>query len=62
MQRWTQDRDVPKVSYDSARDPKSRGWHYVWEGGGFGIQVFKNGKGRERAVQLPLDRGLPYCR
>ncbi len=42
--RWTQDRDVPKLSYHPALDPKSRGWHYVWEAGGFGVQVFKTGR------------------
>lgn len=41
--RWTQDRDVPKLRYDRARDPKGRGWHYIWEGGGFGVQVFASG-------------------
>ena len=44
MRRWTQDRDVPKLKYEPARDPKGRGWHYLWEAGGFGVQVFKNGK------------------
>jgi integrase len=42
--RWTQDRDVPKLSYHPALDPKGRGWHYVWEAGGFGVQVFKTGR------------------
>src|ERR1700683_5169503 len=42
--RWTQDRDVPKLSYHPALDPKSRGWHYVWEAGGFGVQVFRTGR------------------
>jgi integrase len=41
--RWTQDRDVPKLRYDRARDPKGRGWHYIWEGGGFGVQLFASG-------------------
>jgi hypothetical protein len=44
MRRWTEDRDVPKLKYEPARDPKGRGLHYVWEAGGFGVQVFKNGK------------------
>jgi hypothetical protein len=44
MRRWSQDRDVPKLKYEPALDPKGRGWHYVWEGGGFGVQVFKSGK------------------
>jgi integrase len=44
MRRWTQDRDVPKLKYEPARDPKGRGWHYVWEAGGFGVQVFRNGR------------------
>src|SRR5271166_3971340 len=44
MRRWSQDRDVPKLKYEPARDPKGRGWHYVWEAGGFGVQVFKSGK------------------
>ena len=44
MRRWTQDRDVPKLKYEPALDPKGRGWHYVWEAGGFGVQVFKSGK------------------
>jgi Arm DNA-binding domain len=44
MARWTQDRDVPKLRYQSSLDPKGRRWHYLWEAAGFGAQVFKNGK------------------
>ncbi len=44
MARWTQDRDVPKLKYEPALDPKGRGWHYLWEGGGFGMQVFQTGR------------------
>src|SRR5580658_2106555 len=44
MRRWTQDRDVPKLKYEPAHDPRGHGWHYVWEAGGFGVQVFKTGK------------------
>lgn len=44
MARWTQDRDVPKLVYRSNADPNSKGWHYLWEGAGFGVQVFANGK------------------
>jgi heme oxygenase len=42
--RWTQDRDVAKLKYQSSLDPKGRGWHYVSEGAGFGAQAFQNGK------------------
>jgi integrase len=42
--RWTQDRDVPKLVYRPASDTTSKGWHYLWEGGGFGIQAFKSGR------------------
>ena len=41
--RWTQDKDVPKLKYTAARDAKRRGWHYFWEGHGFGVQVFASG-------------------
>lgn len=59
MRRWTQDRDVPKLKYEPARDPKGYGWHYVWEGGGFGMQVFKSGKRKWMqcgSVKDPLNR------
>ncbi len=49
MARWTQGRDVPKLKYEPALDPKGRGWHYLWEGGGFGMQVFL--KGRRKWIQ-----------
>ena len=44
MSRWTQERNVPKLRYDNALDPKGRGWHYIWEGAGFGVQVFATGR------------------
>lgn len=44
MLRWTQDRDVPRLKYEPARDPKGRGWHYQWEGAGFGVQLFATGR------------------
>ena len=44
MARWTQDRDLPKLKYQAEKDPRGRGWHYIWEGGGFGVQVFVTGK------------------
>lgn len=49
MGRWTQDRDIPKLRYQPALDPKGRGWHYLWEGGGFGMQVYL--KGRRKYIQ-----------
>ena len=44
MRRWSQDRDVPKLRYQPELDPKNKGWHYLWEGAGFVVQVFKTGK------------------
>jgi hypothetical protein len=44
MRRWSQDRDVPKLRYQPELDSKNKGWHYLWEGAGFGVQVSKTGK------------------
>jgi integrase len=44
MRRWSQDRDVPKLRYQPELDPKDKGWHYLWEGAGFGVQVFRTGR------------------
>src|ERR1700730_3581922 len=44
MPRWTQDRDIPRLKYQPSLDPKGKGWHYLWESAGFGIQAFKGGR------------------
>ena len=64
--RWTQERDVPKLRYNSAKDPKGRGWHYIWEAGGFGVQVYASGMRKwiqcGHAWNPTLKKRQPYFR
>lgn len=56
MSKWTQERDVPRLRYQPARDPGKQGSHYIWEGAGFGARVFATGQ--RRWVQCGTRRDL----